>query len=562
MNVNELMQTAPEITRKRADKICQEGRVVKMSYAKGTLRTTISDGQEYTQKVRIHDGEVLSYACSCNAEGVFCHHVLAALMKRKESQKKTLPQEPAPEKTPKATLRHTQSSLRRILENAEKEELIEFILSLRSYYKDMPTIIRKSFLHTTDEEYLKEQREELYSTYRTLKSTSSPEVFGRYFDLLTKTHEEAKKNLKERNYTRSAMTYLMLYEMAILTTHGVEHYLYNSHYVRIYQEALLTLSEKKYTLKESEGIFAYLRSICAEVADTSHIVTLLRIMKSFITTEKDYDNYYAILLMVFEKDTLIPYDRNNLLFLEYELLMMIGKADEAKELRRENPYVPEFRFMEAASLMKRGKLQEALVIVKDGIERSGRNWDELIHWLYMEADIHKLVLNQERFVEVSEELIALGEYKAFLNLKRSISPNEWPRIYEKVIENEEIQRNLKGVYKRILLEEKDKRRLLHFLEDNPELITEYYDFLNPEYTLEASRLLAEYIESACGQPTGKRDYDTIAQLIEKLYIYGQTLLANDTIMNLVMRNKSKKALHTELFRIKDQYTGGVSYRPE
>ena len=53
-----------------------------------------------------------------------------------------------------------------------------------------------------------------------------------------------------------------------------------------------------------------------------------------------------------------------------------------------------------------------------------------------------------------------------------------------------------------------------------------------------------------------------AQLVEKLYIYGQTKLGNDTIMNLVMRYKNKKSLHAILFELKDSYSQSGPYIPE
>ena len=135
-------------------------------------------------------------------------------------------------------------------------------------------------------------------------------------------------------------------------------------------------------------------------------------------------------------------------------------------------------------------------------------------------------------------------------------------MYEKINEDEEVKKNLKGVYKRIILEEKDKRRLLAYIEENKEFIPEHYDFLSPEYNLEASRILSEFIEDSAITANGKRDYEYLAQLVEKLYIYGQTKLGNDTIMNLVMRYKSKKSLHAILFELKDSYSQSGPYIPE
>jgi len=559
LNVQELIGSASEITKIKAKRILKENGLIRISYAKGVLRSVVHEGQEYSQKIEIEQGEISSYACTCNSDGLLCHHVLALLLKREERVRETVG---AVEKKPKASMKNTKSNLKEILDSADKEELIEFILSLRSYYKDIPVIIRKSFISSTDEEFLKENREELMESHSSLKATSSKEVYTKHFNLMLSVHERARAESKERNYLRSTLLYLLLFEMVSLPSVGMEHYLFDSHYIKVYQEALLPLADKKYTVRESQMIFDYLKLICTSLKDLSQITTLLRIMKNFITTEKDYDNYYDILLYVYEKDTVLPFDKNNLLYLEYELLMMIGKAEEAQQLRHENPYVPEFRFMEAESHLGRGKLYDALIIVKDGIERADRNWDELIRWLYMESSIYKILQSQEKFIEVTRRLITLGEYRAYLDLKRCISPKEWPGVYEKLVDDEEVKKNTKGVYKRIILEEKDKRRILLYIMDNPELISEHYDFLSPEYNQEASKLLAEYIEDTASRISGRKDYEHLTQMVEKLYIYGQTTLANDTIMNLVMKNKNKKSLHTILFQLKDTYSQSGPYIPE
>ena len=554
-----IIDESSEITKKKALKIIQEGRILRTSYGKGILTSTIKDGQEYDQKITIVDNAVKSYSCSCNDDNLLCHHLLS-LMIKKDGEKKR--KEVTPMKTPKASMKNSRSNLKEILNSAEKEELIEFILSLRSYYKDIPVIIRKSFISSTDEEFLKENREELLAAYESFKLSGSHENFAKFSNGLLLLHEKARSESKERNYLRSSLLYLLLYEMVSYPSIGMEHYLFNSHYVRIAQEALLPLAEKKYTPRESQMIFDYLKVISGDLKDSSQITTLLQIMKNYMTTEKDFDDFYEILLQVFEDEQLLPFDKNNLLYLEYELLMMAGKTTEALELRKENPLVPEFRFMEAESLLGSGNLYEALTIVKEGVERSGNNWDDRIRCLYMEANIYKLLKDQVNFIDVTRKLLGLGEYKAFRELKRNISIKEWPDIYEKLIEDEEIKKNTKGVYKRIILSEDDKKRVFEFLQENRELIVEHYDFLNPEYEQEAAKLLASYIEEYSSHLNGKKEYDYITQLVEKLYIYGQDKLANEIVMDLVITNKSKKALHTSLFELKDTYAPSSSYLPE
>lgn len=557
LTIYELLQSAPEIILRRGEKILEEKNLFNLRREDQTITSTIRDGLEYQQTLQLQGGQVLSYHCSCHEGAALCSHLVTLLLRLEHKSLTSF----SPRKKPKAYLSHEKNDLRELLDSASKEDLIFFILSLRSSYRDMPVLIRKNFMGISGGEYLKESQEKLEQSYDTLAKDVNKD-YARHSKILLEIHEEAREEARQRNYIGASLLYLLLFEMVSREPHSMEGYLFHSHYIRVYEEALLALSEKKYTGAESFMLFQYLHEISKYLMDLSECSALMKIMKNFLTTEKDFDRFYDTLLLLMEKETLPSRQRNHLLFLEYELLMMVNKEEEAHTLRREYPDVFEFLFMEAKLLFKNGNYEGALTLCDEEISQEPKNWDHTTQWLYLKARILKKLHHHDSLIQVTLSLLALGEYRAYLSLKKTMDEHLWSGVYETVIENPRVKANMKGIYLRILLEEKDKKRLLSYTRDHGKSIVEYYELLHPEYGDEASAHLVKFIMDEARSVEETKDYTPLLSLIEKLYIYGHEKLASETIMALVMNDKYKTSFHTALFSLKNTYAKDSPYEEE
>ncbi len=557
LTIHDLLQSAPEILRRKGEKILDEKNLWDLRRENQTLTSTVKDGHMYKQTITLKGMDLLSYQCTCHDGPALCSHLVALLLRVERKSLTSFSQR----KKPKAYLSHEKDDLQKMLEGADKEDLISFILSLRSSYRDMPLLIRKNFIGISGGEFLKESQEKLNSSYKTLKSETEKD-FSRHGTLILKVHEKAREEALQRNYVGASLLYLLLFEMVSREPFSVEGYLFHGQYIKTYEEALLTLSEKKYTGVESHLIFQYLHEISRNLMDLSECSTLMKIMKGFLTTEKDFDGFYDTLLHLLEKKDLPPLGRDHLLFLEYELLMMVDKEKEAHTLQHENPEVFEFLFMEAKLLAKNGDFNGALALCDQEILHEARNWDHKIQWLYFKARILKKLHEIQALLQVTLSLLALGEYKAYMSLKKTVAEETWPALYEVIAEDSGVKESIKGVYLRILLEEEDKKRLLSYTKDHRKSIQEHYEFLHPEYGDEASELLTTFILDEVRGLKTKRDPSSIMSLIEKLYIYGHEELATETIMAIVMNDKYKTSFHTALFSLKDTYVKDSPYEEE
>ena len=557
MTIHELLQSSSEITVRKGEKFLEDRVLQNLRRQNNMVTSNVKDGETYTQKLFIEGDNILSYDCTCQEHSVVCAHLVALFLKL---ERKTLTPFTAMKK-PKAYLSHEKGDLKDMLEKASKEELMSFILSLRSSYRDMPVLIRKNFMGLSHTDVLKASQERLDDSYENLRSGTVKD-FTSHSALLLEIHENARKESKDRNYLGATLRYLLLIEASSRETFSMEGYLFYNHHMKIYEEALLVLSEKKYTGAESYMIFQFLDEIVQKLVNIGECSTLMTIMKNYLTTEKDFDLFYDILLKLIQREDLPPMEKNHLLFIEYELLMMVDKEPEANALRKENPGVFEFLFMDAKLHMKNGEFTKALTLIDEAIIASERNWDHKIQWLYLKARLLKKLHNHDALLQVTLELIALGEYKAYTSLKKTVEDTVFKTMYETITKNPRVQENIKGVYLRILLEEEDKSRLLDYVRHHEKTIWEHFEILHPEYAKEASELLIKSIMNEAKSLKDQDDFSFLLSLVEKLYIYGHEKVASETIMTLVMSYKYKTSLHAALFALKDAYAKDSPYEDE
>jgi RNase P subunit RPR2 len=555
----DFIQRIPEITMRKARKLMKEEAVSRIILTGDVLRANVDDGSLYSPTVTFREGKVSSSTCTCNAEGSLCPHVVAAVLSTEEMRR--IRREKA-EKAPRVSATEDPDALRSLVESAGREELVDFILSLRSYYKDIPVLIRKTFVTAIEEDELRKERESLLESYEAYAKEKTEPLFMAYAERIRSLHELARRETQERNYVMAVLYYLMVYEVSMRESKGIDHLLLSEQYKKTCLTALLPLSEKRYTLPESGILFRYLHVICEENENPAELLSLLRLMKKYITSERDFDSFYKTLLTCSHKKDNNPSVNDGYIFLEYELLMMIGRVQEAEALKKEYPEVPDFRYMTVTGLVSRGKLMDALVLAEEGVEKAKYNWNELIRWLYLSSDVNKLLHREDRFVELSIRLVSLGEYAAYLKLKRSVSPSDWDRTYERLIENPEVRKNTKGVYKRILIEEKDLRRLVAFLFDYPELIPDYYDMLVADYPKESSDILSRHIIDQSKNITTRKSYEELLTLLERLYQSNQGKAAGLTLSKLFLLHADRKHFLSDLATVRDKYVINTKYKPE
>lgn len=555
MKIRESYGEISEITIKKAKRFLDEKAVGRLTVRNGILTSTVRDGELYHQTIPI--GEGAKPSCTCGSH-LICAHLVAVLEAGEDILNSP---EGTGTKAPRASALDDRTALKSILDDADKESLVEFILSLRSIYKDIPVLVRKTFHDPSEDKALESQKASLLEAYFSYMGEKTRESFDKLVSELRNMHEGARRHIGSRDYLSAAISYLSIYDVSIRDTKGIDHLLMSENYKKMCQEALLPLSEKKYAAPEGDLLFRHLRRICEDNQNAQELLVLLRLMKKFIATERDFDSYYRSLVICSEKKDNNPAVGYGFLYLEYELLMMIGRVDEAEELKRENPEVPDFRYMEVTSLVSKGHLTEALRLAEEGVRKARGDWNELIRWLYLASNVNKQLQNKERFIELSIRLIALGEFNGYAQLKRSLSPEDWPVVYKRLSGDSDVRKNTKGIYKRILLEEGDMYGLLSFVREFPDFIPDHFDRLNARYPAEAAEILASHIVSGGRKLTTRRSQEDILRLLEKLYESGHSEEADNASSAIASMHRNQKGLLTELSLLRGRFTTSL-YKPE
>lgn len=555
MKIRESYGEISEIAIKKARRFLDEKAVGRLTVRDGILSSTVKDGELYHQSIPL--GGNAKPTCTCGSD-VLCAHLVAVIEAGEDILSSA---ENNGTKAPRASALDDRSALKSILDDADKESLVEFILSLRSIYKDIPLLVRKTFHDPSEDKALESQKASLLEAYFSFMEEKTRDSFEKLVTELRNMHEGARRHIASRDYLSATISYLTIYDVSIRDTKGIDHLLMSENYKKTCQEALLPLSEKKYAAPEGDLVFRHLRRICEDNGNAQELLVLLRLMKKFIATERDFDSYYRSLVICSEKKDNNPAVGHGFLYLEYELLMMIGRVDEADELKKENPDVPDFRYMEVTSLVSKGHLTEALKLAEEGVKKAKGDWTELIRWLYLASNVNKQLQNKERFIELSIRLIALGEFNGYTQLKRSLSPEDWPLVYKRLSWDTDVRKNTKGIYKRILLEEGDMYGLLSFVREFPDFIPDHFDQLHTCYPREAAEILASHIVSKGSRLSTRRSQEEILRLLEKLYESGHSEEADSASSGIASMHRNQKGLLTELSMLRGRFTTSL-YKPE
>lgn len=558
MTPKDILDSLPELIKRRAEKIYLNKEIKNITLAKGFLSSDIEDSENTHQKIRIQNGEIKSLECSCSSSSSCCHHLGALLLVAKDID---LYGPIKVKRQPKVSAKEDTNNLKSILIKASNEELIDFILSLRSIYKDVPEIIKKSFNNSLDMDYVKDKMDTIKKYANKHRKEKTQESYKNYLDKLKRIHINAKDAIKNRNYLRSTLLYLLIFDNTLINDLGIEHVVTASSYIVTASQSLETLSKRVYTQKETEQIFSYLKEIVNKNIDKTEMMVLLRAMIGYIKTEHDYDVFYELLLEAYSNMKLEPV-KHKLLHLEFDLLNLFNKSNEAKELIKENPNVPYFKILTIKSLLDKGEVQKALELSIDEESKCKYDWDRLINIYYLQIRAYKALGNTDKYIDRLIKLMELGEYRAYSYIKETVNNVQWNKIYKSIKENPLINTNPKGIYQRILLEEDDKEEMIKLIEKYPHMIKEYYDFIVSENKVKATSLLKNYILEAYGRITNKETHDEVLRLLERIYIQGELKEASSISEHLINKNTKNIKLQEDIYNLKDKYASASIYRPE
>ena len=453
-------------------------------------------------------------------------------------------------------------SLDNILSERSKEELVEYLLEIASENDEIRNRIRYDF-DTADDQNNISQSVKLIRSY--IKKSSDRHGFVAYSHTAEATRgaylviEKARSALI-RNKTEHALDLLIcvLHEMMDLlegcddsdgdvggkieySLSTISEIIGRKSYSQIIKDNIFKKLLEEASSKRYDGWTDWkmtLLEYCSSLADTPQRrdkldQELLKMVKT--SSEDSWSHIYLK-----EKINMIRYN-----------MVLINEGDEAaQEFIMNNLEFSGFRKMAIEKAFERKDTDTVIRLAFDGeqidIQRRGLvdGWKKYRYKAYQLAG----QLGKQR--EVARYFINNGDFEFYLELKRTYAPEDWDKIYPGIIRDlEPGTHTYNGIYPRILIEENEMMKLLHYAQRIPPAIEIYAKYLIADYQQDVFELFAIYIEQSASRASTRSGYQGVCRIIRKLQEFGGIEKAQEIKEKLYQKYKNKPAFKDELNRI-------------
>ncbi|MCR8633676.1 SWIM zinc finger family protein [Paenibacillus radicis (ex Xue et al. 2023)] len=205
--------------------------------------------------------------------------------------------------------------------------------------------------------------------------------------------------------------------------------------------------------------------------------------------------------------------------LRYQVIQRNDGAEQARKFLEDHLDLTPFRKMAIEDAMTHHQFEKALQLAEQGEHKDAlKGYPGLVNqWKKFRYEIYRLTQQVEQQVKLAEEFVVSGEYTYYSGLKELLSKEEWPAAYERILnkldQNRSRNWNTESLYTRVLIEEKETRRLLDYVRNYKRSIVDYYPHLMDEYAEDVFELFRLFIVEEAKDSTNRKHISGYAKLL-------------------------------------------------
>lgn len=236
--------------------------------------------------------------------------------------------------------------------------------------------------------------------------------------------------------------------------------------------------------------------------------------------------------------------------IRYGMVQRQGSPGAAARFIEEHIKYPIFRKIAIESALFEQDYDAAERLALEGEALAEGQHGLVTEWMEYRYGAYKSAGDLEKQRALATAFILKGKYDYYKALKETYTPEEWQAVYPQIISRLEEQKNLdSSTYTRILIEEKEKLRLLSYVNGRPYIIEQYYMHLLPEFTREVHQLFAQYIENTAAGANDRKAYQRVCAILRTLKKAGGQDVASKIKQKLLLTYARKPAFRDELTRV-------------
>lgn len=242
--------------------------------------------------------------------------------------------------------------------------------------------------------------------------------------------------------------------------------------------------------------------------------------------------------------------------LRYQVIQTFDGDSEALKFLQDHLDMTAFRKIAIEDAIKNLHFDKALLLAEQGEHKDAINGHPGLvnQWKHYRYEIYGQTRQVRLQIKLAEEFTLEGDYKYYLRLKELYSKDEWAVVFERLLEKLEhdYYRNWRtdSLYTRVLIEEKETRRLLEYVRNNKRTVVDYYTHLVGEYAEEVFLFFVEIILEETAQSSNRKQYQKVCGMIRHLIKAVGEVHATKVIDQLRLAYPNRPALIDELQKIK------------
>lgn len=235
-------------------------------------------------------------------------------------------------------------------------------------------------------------------------------------------------------------------------------------------------------------------------------------------------------------------------------LTVISKFDglaKATNFLHENICFPRFRELAIQQVMDSEEYELVEKIALDG-EKQDKSLPGLVQqWKEARFKAYQKSGQVEKLRKLGLELALDGNFDYYMKLKKTYNSVEWLDIYPGIIEAMDKEKGyIRDIYTKILIEEKEWKKLLEYVQNNSARIVDYYRYLIKDYRLEVYKVFMKFISDSAQAANDRKGYQKVCSYLRLLVKIGGGKEASELIETFLRIYKRRPALKEELLAVK------------
>jgi len=520
-----------------------------------TWRAEVEGSDLYSVEIKLNGDEVVSWNCDCPYDyGDICKHVVAVLLYIKDNKSN----HPVNIEIPPSP---SQEQLIEILKQTNNKELSSFLSQYADKHPDFYQALVSNLHPKKKANAQVDYAKEIQKCFKRSNDNYRFRNDGQAIAHKLNSFVEKANSLIKLNCQEEAMS-ILLHIIREIGENYEEYDDYDGDLGCVCQKAAELIVE----MIETGLPDNLLENLTDEIGkliknsnyDNYDLADLNQILFSVSLKTLNFDNGISILDEALKKEP-DSFRTLSLVMSKIELLENADKKEEVEKVISFYLYLPEIRKIRLKELIIKKLYEKALALIDEGIsiaEEKGHH-GTVIDWKDEKLSVYKLMENQEKVIELAEDLFANGrESIKYYHILKTVIPSEkWASYLDDFLYKSGKQKRwgLDGhVLAQIYIAEEYWDRLMDYVEKNIQLgkynsLEEYEPYLKPRYP---ERMLAFYrsqIIDYAAKNMGRDHYKYVSNVLKKMrkYPYG-TETANRLLAHFKSVYSNRRAMMEEL----------------